>query len=237
MKMKPLFLAAFLTFSVGAFSQEATTVIEKTASVGSENGIVLSVKINRASEKDILKEWKSKMKDFNGDAKTKKEVVTATSVKIESIDSNPIEVIAEVRKSTEQEFELVVMFVKNGAPLSSTSDLSGFTAAKSIVRNFANEISKEATEDYQKEQVKMLDKATKEYESAVKDTEKAQKAIEDAKAKIEEAKKTIKEAEAKIKEKTKFVGDNKKSQADLSKKIEEQKKVVKTANNEVELFK
>jgi len=40
--------------------------------IGNESGNALSTNINRATEKDIIKEWKSKMKDFNGDVKVKK---------------------------------------------------------------------------------------------------------------------------------------------------------------------
>ena len=177
------------------------------------------------------------MKDFDGDVKIKKSTLTATGVKIESIDSNPIEVVAEVRKSNEQEHELVVIFIKNGISMSAESDLAGYTAAKSIVRNFANEMSKEATEDYLKEQNKLVEDLVKDLEGAEKDHEKATKEIQDAKENIEDAKKEIKEAEAKIKEKSKFIGDNKKTKEELSKKVEAQKLVLKAVQNEMELFK
>lgn len=229
MKVTLLLLAGFLTFNFSYFAQEATSITEKADNIGTENGTVLSTKINRATEKDIIKEWKSKMKGFDGDVKAKKTTISATGVKIESIDLNPIQVFAQVRKSTDQEMELVVMFLKNGVPLNSNTDLSGFTAAKSIVRNFANKMSKEATEDYRKDQIKAFEKLQKELESAQKELERAEKAIK-------ESKKAIKEAEATIKDKTKFVAENKKTQAGLMKKLEEQKKVVKTANDEAGLF-
>ena len=138
MNVKHLILSGFLALSIPSFAQEATTVINKTDNVGSESGNALSTKINRATEKDIIKAWKSKMKDFDSEVKTKNATISATEVKIESIDPNTIEVFAEVRKSTDQEFEFVVIFIKNGAPLSAERDLSGYTAAKNIVRNFAN---------------------------------------------------------------------------------------------------
>ena len=103
------------------------------------------------------------------------------------------------------------MFLTNGVPLNSKKDLSGFTAAKSIVINFANKMSKEATEDYQKDQIKSFEKIQKELESTQKDKEKAEKAVM-------ESKKAIKEAEANIKEKTKFIAENKKFHAVLIKK-------------------
>ena len=238
MNIKHIIVSGFLAISLPTIAQEATSVVNKTATVGEESGNALSTKINRASEKDIIKEWKSKMKDFDGDVKIKKSTLTATGVKIESIDSNPIEIVAEVRKSTEQEHELVVIFIKNGVSMSAESDLAGYTAAKSIVRNFANEMSKEATEDYLKEQNKQLvEDLVKDLEGAEKDHEKATKEIQDAKENIEDAKREIKEAEAKIKEKSKFIGDNKKTKEELSKKVEAQKLVLKAVQNEMELFK
>ena len=177
------------------------------------------------------------MKGFDGDVKVKGATITASSVKIESIDSNPIEVVAKVVNSTDQEFELVVMFIKNGVSVSSESDLLGFTAGKSIVRNFANEMSKEATGEFQKIELKAFEKVEKELESAKKEKERAERDTEKAKKAIEDAKNTIKEAEATIKEKTKFIADNKKTQANLVLKLEEQNKRVKTANNEMDLFK
>ena len=104
--------------------------------------------------------------------------------------------------------------------------MSGYTAAKNIVRNFANELSKEATENYQKDQVKAFEKAQKELEGAQKDQEKAEKAIADTK-----------EAEATIKEKSKFLTENKKARAELVKKVDTLNAIVKTANDEMELFK
>tara|TARA_R110002111_G_scaffold98809_2_gene152633 strand:+ start:126 stop:818 length:693 start_codon:yes stop_codon:yes gene_type:complete len=230
MKISHLILTGFLALSLNSFAQEATTVIEKKDNVVNESGSALSTKINRATEKDIIKAWKSKMKDFDGDVKTNRSTITATEVKIEAIDPNSIQVFAEVRKATDQEFEFLVIFIKNGVPLSSESDLSGFTAAKSIVRNFANELSKEATEEHHKDQNGIVEDLIKDLESAEKDHKKAEEAIEDAK-------KRIKEAESTIKEKTKFLSENKKTKAELAKKIEEQKKIIKTAKDEMDLFK
>lgn len=230
MKISHLILTGFLALSINSFAQEATTVIEKKDNIVSESGSALSTKINRATDKDIVKAWKSKMKEFDGDVKTNKSTITATEVKIAAIDPNSIEVFAEVRKSTEKEFEFLVIFIKNGVPLSSESDLSGFTAAKSIVRSFANDLSKEATEEHHKDQNDVV-------VSLIKDLENAQKNHKKAEEAIESAKKRIKEAESTITEKTKFLNENKKTTAELAKKIEEQKKIIKTAKDEMDLFK
>ena len=73
MKLKTFILAGFLTFILTSFAQEVTFVTEKADNIGTENGTVLTAKINRAKEKCIIKEWKSKMKAFDGDVNTKKQ--------------------------------------------------------------------------------------------------------------------------------------------------------------------
>ncbi len=161
MKIRNLLLAGYLAFSISVFAQEATSVTEKSKEVGAERGTALSTKINRATEKDIIKSWKSKMKDFDGNVKTNKSTITATDVKIKSIDPSYIEVFAEVRVATEQEFELVVIFIKNGKPLSAESDLSAYTAAKSILIDFANKLSKEATTEHHEDQNKLAESLVK----------------------------------------------------------------------------
>lgn len=231
-----LLLILFLSCST-AFAQEVTTVVESIAEIGDENGTVLTTKINRVELKDILKEWKGKMKDYDGDVDIKKEIATAKEVKIESIDVNEIEVVAEVRELSKTQKQFLVMFIKNGVSISSTSDLSAFTAAKNIVRNFANELSKEGTEEYQETQIKALEELEDDLEDTKKDKEKAEEDIEGAKEDIEKAKEEIKEAEELIKKKNKEISENIKKQEKLLKKVGEQKTVVNGAKNEMELFK
>lgn len=57
------------------------------------------------------------------------------------------------------------------------------------MRYFANEMSKEATESYLKNQNKLVAGLTKDLESPVKDDEKEKKDMESAKENIENAKK------------------------------------------------
>jgi|GEM_PF-5806681 len=106
------------------------------------------------------------------------------------------------------------MFIKTGVPLNANSDLSGYTAAKSILRNFANKMSKEATEVHYTTQNKIVAGLIKDLEDAKKEQEKAEKAIK-------EAKEEIKDTKLSIKEKTKFIDRNKKTKNELSKKIKE----------------
>ena len=57
MNITPIIVSGFLAIRLPTIAQEATSVVNKTATVGEESGNALSTKINRASEKDIIKEW------------------------------------------------------------------------------------------------------------------------------------------------------------------------------------
>lgn len=244
MKNKIITSICLFVFALCANAQVAITVTEDSDNIDKQSGTVLRTKINRTEEKTIVKEWKGKMKDYDGDVDTKKNRITAENVKIEAIGTVGLTVLGEVRKSSENEQEFVVMFLKNGQSISSKSDLSAFTAMKNIVRNFATELSKESTADYQKNQLKVftalqedLEDTKKEEEEAKEDIEDAKKKIEEAKEEIEKANEEIKEAEEKIKDKTKFLEKNAKNQAETTEKIAKQQNVVNGANSEMEYFK
>ena len=227
MKNKVALIISLFFLTTATYAQE---VNEQSGNIDKVSGTVLRTTINRAEEKTIVKGWKGVMKDYDADVDTKNNGITAKEVKIESIGTVGLEVLAEVRKSSDTQKEFIVMFLKNGTAISSTSDLSAFTAAKSIVREFANNMSKKATEDYQKAQIKLFDDIEDDYEDAQKEQEKAEKDIEDAKEQI-------KESEKEIKEKSKFLDENKRTQADLKKKMEAQKTMVNGSNKEMDLFK
>jgi hypothetical protein len=230
MKNKISILFLLTAFSVSTYAQKTVKVEEKNGKIDETSGTVLSTTINRASEKTILKEWKSKMKDYDADVDTKKNRVTAKEVKIESIGTVGLEVLAEVKEQSDSEKEFTVMFIKNGQAITSSTEIAAFAAAKSIVREFAINISKEATEDFQKVQLKL-------FEDLEDDTRDAKKEEERAKEDIEDAKRKIKEAEETIKEKSKFLEDNKQTQLELSKKLSGQKTKVDAANKEMDIYK
>ena len=244
MKSKIVLALSLFIMSVSTNAQNGVYVEEGRDNVNKTNGTVLKTKIKRASEKEIVKAWKSKLKDFDGDVDAKKNVITASEVKVESIGTVGLDVSAEIREVNKVEHEFVVMFIKNGEAISSSTDLSAFTAAKNIVRNFATELSKEATEGYQKAQLKIfggfekqLEKAKEEEEDAKEDIEDAKKDIEKAKEDIKKANEDIKKAEESMKENAKVLEKNKTKQEDISKKIATQKNIVNGANAEMGNFK
>lgn len=206
-----------------AQAQKGVNVTESTEKVNDVNGNVLRTVINRADEKTISKEWKKLMKKYKASVSTKKNEVHATEVMISSISEFPIRVYAQINEISETEMELLVMFMNGDRSISSSTDVSGYTAAKKIVEDFAVEVSNEATSaffDNEEDKLKDLEKQLDDLKDEKKKAEKE----------IEEAKELIKEREYDLKE-------NEKKREETLKSIEAQKQAVKNAKKELEQFK
>lgn len=222
--LKMLFILSLLIAfnSSQSWAQKGFDVSETKEKINDFDGNALRIEINRSDEKTISKEWKKKMKNYDGSVKTKKNEINATEVNISSISDYPIQVFAKVNELKDKKHEFLVIFLNGNQSISSKSDISGFTAAKNIVSSFANEISKDATQDYNDLQEKEL----KALNSKIDDLQKEKK---NAEKEIEDSKKTIKEKEKEIEE-------NEKERVKTLKKIEEQKKVIKDAKSELDQF-
>ena len=200
-------------FVFGAQSQstsEARIVVE---SVSGLHGKAVEILINRAEEKDILKAWKSVLKDYEGDVKLKGNSAEALEVVIPLISKNPLKVVAEVKSGPENQKVFVAIFMEGDINHSETE------TAKRIVEDMAKELSKEATSKHHSNQEKALKALQGELKDLIRDKEKAEKNIEDCK-------KSIKDAEYDLKQ-------NEKDRIKLQEKIKEQEKKLKDANEEV----
>jgi len=164
--MKKLSKIILLSFVLGlgynAQAQKGIELTESTEEINDFNGNVLRTIINRADEKTISKEWKRKMKDYNASVKTKGNEIHATEVNISTISEFPIQIYAQVNEISESQMELLVMFMNGDRSISSSSDISGYTAAKQIVKEFTQEISNEATSVfYENEEDRLKDLESK----------------------------------------------------------------------------
>lgn len=222
MTIKLLILTIFSLSIQFSFSQNKVDVLESVESIYTETGSALTTRIHRAKEKEILKGWKSIMKDHDGVVKIKGNELHAYEVIIESISSNPIEVFMKVNEITSTESEISVIFKSDGNYVSSKSDISGYTAAESMVSTFALEQSKNATQKFFEKEEKALSVLINNQEKLAREKKKAEKEIEDCKE-------SIKDNEYKLEQ-------NKKDQQTIIKEIEEQKKKVKDAKKEQEKF-
>ena len=207
---------------VASICAQSLTVTEETENILDANGNALRVEITIASEKTILKEWKSKLKKFDGEVKIKGNELSALNVKINSISEHEIKVYTKVKDVSKTLREVYFIFLNGDLAISSSSDISGYTAAKEIVSSFAKELSKEATEDHHAEQEKHLGKLEGSLRDLIREKERAEKEISDCNE-------SIKDNEYKLK-------TNKESQAEMIKKIEAQKVKVKDAKNNKEVF-
>lgn len=230
MKIRNIIFPFLLLFTQSFVGQEVTTVTAIEDNVGKENGLGFKTRINRAEEKVIIKEWKSLLKGYNGKVVVEGTIISAEEVQIESMGSDPLIVRAEIRNVNKTEHDFFVQFYKNGQYVNDVTDLSAFTAAKTIVRMFSNRLSEEATDGYQKVQLKLYDNLTSEMNKLKKEKEKAEKLIKNAEEEI-------KAAQQLIKDKTKEIAENKEKQAVKEEEIEKQKIIVKKANAEAKLYK
>lgn len=222
--IKPILLTAIsLSMSITLNAQEKIKVGETTEKINDYSGNALTVVFNRADEKTISKEWKRTMKHYKASTSTKGNEIRATDVSIPSISDYPIQVFAKVKENKDKQNVFYVIFLNGDQSISSKSDASGYTAAKSIVEGFANSLSKNAAKDYQKTQERLLKNYNKELKSNAKDTKDDQKSIENKQKEIKNLGEDIKKRQ--------------KKQEELKKKIETQKGTVKDAEKEVGLYK
>lgn len=220
---KIILVALILGLGYNAQAQKGVEITESTEEINDFDGNVLRTIINRADEKTISKEWKRKMKSYKASVKTKKNEIHATEVNISTISEFPIQVYAQINEISDSQKEFLVMFMNGDRSISSSSDISGFTAAKQIVKEFAQEISNDATSAFFENQEDEL----KGLESKLDDLKKEKKKAEKD---IEEAKETIKEREYDLSE-------NEKQSKETQKQIEAQKQAVKNAKKELDQFK
>lgn len=223
-KLSKIILLAFvLSLGYTVQAQNAAEVTESTENINDIDGNVLRTVINRADEKTISKEWKRKMKNYKASVKTQKNEIHATDVNISSISDFPIQVYAQTKDIGESQMEFLVMFMNGDRSISSSSDISGFTAAKQIVKEFSQEISNEATSAYFENEEDRLKELESKLDNLKKEKEKAEK-------EIEEAKETINEREYDLNE-------NVKQSAETQKQIETQKQAVENAKKELDQLK
>lgn len=211
-----------LLFPIFGYAQSPVKVTETIESIESVNGNALQTTIYRSDSKSILKSFKSLLKGYDGDVDQKKDYLIASEVLISSISEHQIKVYAKTKEIDEKSVSLFVIFLNGDSPVSSSNDVSSYTAAKEILNDFSRNQSQQATERYFELEEKKLSDLEKDLENLLKEKKKAEKEIEDCK-------KAINDNEYKIKENI----DNQKK---VSGKIATQKDLVKTARNEKELF-
>lgn len=183
-----LLILTIFGFSGLGFSQK---VKESTESIGDLKGNALTVTILHSDKKDILKEWKSIMKSYNGSVKVKGNSVYTTDARIESISSGNVQINAELGKEKNNKHDFTVIFQSERGAVSSKDDISGYTAASYIVKEFAKNLSVRGAAENHKNEEKKLTVLSKQKSDLEKENQRLAKKIEEYNKGIIEAKETI----------------------------------------------
>lgn len=213
-------LALILGSSAICYSQK---IKESTESIGDLTGNALSITIVRADKKEIIKEWKSIMKSYDGSVKTKGDNIYTSDARIESISSGNVQINAEINKEKGNNHLFTVIFKSEKGAVSSKDDISGYTAASFIVSKFAKDLSVKAATAYKESQQKKFMSLQKDKKTLEKENIRLTEKIEDYNKKIIEAKETIER--------------NKKALLRKKEELEKQEKVVLESDQELKSIK
>ena len=167
-------------------------VEEKSENIGGGSHNCLVVTIYDAKPDDIKKEWKSKMKDYNGKVSSGDEIF-ADNALIKDISDNTCDVYAKTEKgNNDNETTFIVGFVLGETWLSSSANSASYKAAEKIVKDFATKMTKDAIGDIVDAEQKKLDKLNDEQKDLVKDNKNLNDDIANYQKKIDDAKSNIK---------------------------------------------
>ena len=251
----------FLFIGLASKAQEPTIVKEQEEIIQEISGNALYVNIYKATSKSILKNLKSALKDKSEEVKVKGDNLYAKKVSFPSISDSLLSIYGYVKELSNETHHLYLLFIDQGTAISSVNDLSGYTAARSFLYDFANTISKETSEEHYSNELKALEKMEKELKELKRKKEKEEKNIDKLKKQIKKSeliidkldrKDTLEEQDIKeraknetiiitntknIKENEYDIVSNKKQQEELKEKITNQKELVKHSKNTMDAFK
>lgn len=213
-------LAAFLcVITVHAHKFE---VSENTEKIGGGSNNALVVIIPETNFEEVLKAWKSEMKDTGAKVKKEGNEIFADNAIIKKLGEHPMDIYGKTVK-VENGTKLIVGVNLGGAFLNSKDHKDQYDKFVSFLIGF----SKKQVSESIAEQVK---EAEKELKSREKEQEKLKDEESSLKDKITGWKDDIKEAEGKI-------GENQSEQSNQEKSIAEQMKIVEAIKAKEALYK
>lgn len=192
MKLKILtlsFLALFVAFN--SIAQDLLEVEEIKTDIADGRHNAFAINIYGADEKDIEKEWKRLMKDYDAEDVDRKKEVIADDVTIKDISPNTVDVYAKVEKEDGDKHRFIVAFNLGMTYLNSSEHSAAAKSAEKLLYEFAFEVSREALSDKLDDKKDELEDLQKDQEKLVKDKEKLQDDIEGWKKDIGKAEKDI----------------------------------------------
>lgn len=211
--MKKITTLALLLLTLGAFAQKVK-VKESKENIGGGSNNALTITVYEATPDDILKEFKSIMKDYNCKVSSKDDGLFGDNGVVKKMSNNTVDIYAKVEKVKDGESKLIVAFDLSGSGnwLNSSDNKEQYNIAKDIVENFAIKMQKDAIAEQLAAATKILEKFTDQQ----KDLEKKNANLKD----------DIKEYQEKIKKAEDEVKTNESDQSKKKTEIEGQTKVV-----------
>ncbi|MBK9800821.1 MAG: hypothetical protein IPP56_14240 [Bacteroidetes bacterium] len=207
-----LHLLVILILLAKSTTAQTISVNESTAKIAEGVHPVFITTVYEYASDDVLKEWKSYMKDFKSTKISGKEEVYADNILIPSITDNTIDIYALTEKINDKESKLVVAIDMGGAYLSSAfTNKVAYEAALKLIGDFSRKLTKSAVQQQLKEAQKVLDNLTSQHKELEDKNNDLNKDIENYKSKI-------KKAEEEIESTTKEIG-RKKGEIESQQKI------------------
>jgi hypothetical protein len=200
--MKKIFTLVMTVITIAAYADKVK-VSESRENIGGGNNNALVVTIYEVSPDDILKEFKSVMKDYDAKVSMKGDELFGDKALIKKISNNTIDLWAKVIKVKDGESKFVFAINLGGAFCNSSDHKDQFAVAKEIVENFATKIQKDAISAQLAAATKLLEKMTDQQKDLEKKNANLKDDIKDWQEKIKKAEGDIKANEdEQVKKKT-----------------------------------
>ena len=188
-------LTVILSLVVISSYADKVKVSESRENIGGGNNNALVITIYEANPDDVLKEFKSIMKDYNAKVSSKDGVLFGDNAVIKKMGNNTIDIWAKVDKVKDGESKLVVAFDLGGAFLNSSDHKEQYKVAKEIVENFAIKMQKDAIQEQLNIASKLLEKQTDQQKDLEKKNTDLKDDIKNYQEKIKKAEDDIKKNE------------------------------------------
>ena len=174
MQKQILTLAIALT-SLTVFGQDVK-VKESNESFSNGNHNALSVTLYVTDINMVEKEWKSKLKSFGYDkAHEQKDEYFFDNVLFKKMSDNTVDVFSKVDEGKDKSVVLTAAFDMGGAYLNSSDHKAQFDYVKTMMHDFAVEVTKDVLDD----QIKDASKALSSLQSKQSSLEKDNKGLAD----------------------------------------------------------
>ena len=210
--MRTITITLLILLSTITYSQKKVKITESSEKFSVGRVDVMVANIYEADKKYVEKAWKKLMKRYSGKVTTKSEIVATDVIIKRMMGDKRVDVYAIVKDGSDGTVLIEVAMDLGGAYLTKAAHPEKYKEAKSILRDFAVEVSKEAVREQINDQEKILGKFQNEQEKLEKDNENLKKSIDDYKQKIKEAEQAV--------------VDNAKAQELKKKEVEDQRKIV-----------